>query len=339
MDSGSVRIFHSLIYLFCCLFLLGCDAPRKNPYDPASSNYIGSNAPVSTIFGTVQTRNFEPIQDAFVFIPGVAAVSSNEFGEYQITNLPAKDDYQVICSQDGFLSDTALVSIGFLDSKRQNFELNALPEFINFDVTTRLVYNEPFSPLIYHELNATTMVYDPDGSVDIDTVLFTTTDSLILFGFKEAEVENDTAIFTLTVREADLPVEDFYDMIDEEYYCHVYDKSGAENTSPIRLITRIFDTYPQPEFPTGGIPFLEDTLYVVWDNYEESFDFSFSVYLYYGSVSESFWDSTGIDRTDSSIVYDGEDLDPASYYWRVEAIDNYGNSALSNKAYFEIQEP
>ncbi|MBU0517513.1 carboxypeptidase-like regulatory domain-containing protein [bacterium] len=330
-----MRIFHGLICLFVCLSLVGCEAPRTNPYDPESSTYIGSNAPTATFYGTVQTRNLQPIQDAFIYIPGVAAVSSDSSGQFEITNLPS-GKYQVICTKEGFTTSTVTDSLGFLQVKRVDFELNSVPQLLDFDITTHYVYNVPFTPSIYYELRANAIIFDPDGAVDIDTVLFTTTDSLFLYAFKEADVVNDTAIYTLTAREDTIPGLSIYSLVDKEFFCQVWDKNGAQNTSQIQLITRVFDKYPQPDYPLGGLPYPKDTLEVVWYEFEETFNFTFTVSLYYGSTPDSFWDSTGISSEVTSIVI-GDFLVFGTYHWRIEAVDFYGNSALSSKSYFVIQ--
>ena len=49
--------------------------------------------------------------------------------------------------------------------------MSEIPDIVDFSVTTHYVINLPLSPADYYELKAEALIYDPDGSVDLDTVM------------------------------------------------------------------------------------------------------------------------------------------------------------------------
>ncbi|MBU1651959.1 hypothetical protein KKA00_07040 [bacterium] len=333
------RLLFILSIVSVTLLLTSCeesatDPERQAPYDPA----VPSPADGATLTSPLQYLSWnctDPNGDALTFQVYLGTDDDPPLiAENLTSNVYFPEDleqavtyhWKVVATDDAGNSTTSPV---------WHFTTAVIPEIDDFSLTTSLVYNVPFTPSIYYELGASAILdYSADPS-NIDSVLLISDEAGIYFPMSDASTGNDL-IYTITARADTLPGGDLYSLVDHEFYCKVVDYMGNEILSNPSLISRIFDSYPQPDYPLGGLPYPEDTLTVVWYEYQASFSFTFEVGIYAGSTPDYFWNQTGIPSTETSLIVDYP-LSFGTYHWRIKAVDQFGNSALSNKAYFVIQ--
>ncbi len=333
-----LRFFHYICWVIACGFIAGCDAPRDNPLDPGAGNFINPNYQVGSIEGRVTDLAFTPIPGALVLtIPYYRGAVTDENGEYRIDEIPI-GTCQVFTQPEGYVGDTLSVTVNFQQTTSKDFFLDALPQIYEFKVTSHFRY-EDASPPEYYEVRTTAILRDPDGFNDIDSVLLVTTegDLRMEMEYNPDSTRNDSFFYNLVIPETSLPGGNIDSVKWDHFQCKVVDATGHFTLSDEVTIMRVFDSYVEPMDPVNGITVPPDDIVLIWNPYNEQFYYTHSLFIYQEYTNIAVWDSTGIPSTVTSVQVDTV-LSAGAYYWRIAVIDEWGNSALSDKAGFNVSD-
>jgi hypothetical protein len=342
--DGTVRNFHYLAATLICFSILGCEAPRYNPYDPDGDAFIGYDELLGTLSGRVTMRSGDPLEGVLILaipddVPDYRGASTDEDGEYLIEEI-IDGGYRLACAPEGFVPDTHNIVVINLQEVTENFQLNALPIIHVFDITTHLIYEGSFPQPYHYELWAAAFVEEPDGSGDIDSVVLKTTEEDIYF---ELEVnpplsQGDSIYYGINIHENALPSGSLIQGTEKwnHYFCDVRDNLGASTVTEPTTLTRIFDKYPDPVSPKPpNNQVSADTIVFTWLTFPEQFYFTYSLEIRRASTQNLEWDTTRIAPIEDSLsIYNF--LDNDEFYWRLTVVDEFGNTSQSDKAYFEV---
>jgi hypothetical protein len=337
-----MRFFHYLCWIVAWGLLGGCEAPRDNPLDPGAGNFIDPNYQVGSVEGRVTDLAFNPIVGALVLaLPENSevyrgAVTDGD-GKYRIDEIKI-GNCQVFTQPEGYVGDTSSVIVNFQQTTQKNFFLDALPQIYEFKVTSHFRY-EDISPPEYYEVRSTAVLRDPDGFNDIDSVLLVTLEGDLRMDmeYNPDSTRNDSFFYNLIISEDQLPDGSIDSVKWDHFQCRVVDVTGHFTLSEEKTIMRVFDSYVEPVDPINGITVSPDNIELIWNPYNEQFFYTHSLFIYQAYTDIAVWDSTGISSTTTSVQVDTV-LSAGAYYWRIAVIDEWGNSALSDKADFNVSD-
>ncbi|HEX7345019.1 MAG TPA: carboxypeptidase-like regulatory domain-containing protein [bacterium] len=319
------------------LWLAGCNAPRDNPYDPDADNYVGPGA--SSISGRVTTYAGEELAGAEIMAnplsPGAVRGSySNSAGYYTITEvLPGS--YQLLCSLNGYASDTMEISVpekAFLTGK--NFALNGFPIIHDFQVTSHYI-NASVLPFLYYQIRGQATLTLPDDINDMAGVFLQT--QLGLQWAMNFDVQSgDSFHYSISLNESSLPGGSV-DSIEGHYFiCSVLDTSGIAIQSEPATIRRYLINPPYTLSPGYNVLIYETNPWLTWDPYTAPFYFEYTARVYNtdGLSPVLYRQQSDVSATEDSVQTGF--LPSGEYIWTLEVIDEYGNSALSLDAKFQV---
>jgi len=331
---GIVRIFLLLIGLSLALLLCSCEAPRDNPLDPGATNYIGPEASVGSVKGRVTGLDYTPLMSALVLtIPGYRGAQTNSQGDYLIEDIQA-GQYQIFCAPPGYAPDTLQVTVLPMMQTIADFRLDALPVFQSFQVTSHYIYQgTEASPPEYYNIFARARLTDPDGINDIAQVTLEVEDwPDTTMSFNSDSTVGAEAFYYVNLEFT--PGASLDSIKWQHFTCVAEDASNnTASTSPLTVL-RFFDDYPVPLSPIDRVQEFTPTPVFEWEPFGEQFYFTYEVRVYREQSGSLSWLESALPPSASSIVSDS--LASGFYYWLLEAFDEYGNSARSAPAYFEV---
>ncbi len=330
------RISHAVMLGLALLFW-GCQSPRDNPYDPEAWNYLGSSAEYGSLRGRVTTLSSLPLSGVMVFtVPGYRGSLTNSQGYYVIADLAA-GSCQVICAPSGYAADTLDATILQGVETEVNIQLDALPEIMTFDVTSHY-FNQPSQPFpTFYTILAQTAISEPDGQENLASVTLQL-ESGYSYAMQHDSTQGVLLYYSTVVEYDSLSFEEIDNVMRQQFTCLAIDAFGNSALSDPDLVRRYFTDYPSPTSPRDGVRLYDPTQPLSWEPFQASFPFSFMVQVFReefpGGNYAIFWQQMDIPATAvSTTVYS---LSNGMYYWLIEALDEYGNSARSEPAYFEI---
>ena len=319
------------------LLSLGCNAPRDNPYDPDADNYIGPGS--SGISGRVTTYTGQALSGAEIVATPVGmgpvrGAYSNSGGYFAVTNVPV-GAYLLQCFLTGFASDSMAITVsdsGLITGK--NFILNGLAAIHNLQVTSRYI-NTPSIPSLYYQIRAQAALSLPDGINDIDAVFLRTQLGLEWEMTFDSQVQ-DSFYYFISINENTLPGGSVEGIIGHYFFCAVLDTAGVTVESDPATILRFLDEVPYTYSPGYGEEVFEPQPWLVWDPYSANFYFTHTARVFNndGPAPVLYWQLANITAGEDSIqtVY----LPNGGYLWNLEVIDEFGNTAISLDAAFQV---
>jgi hypothetical protein len=314
-----------LLYLVY-LFSLNCslNAPRDNPLDPN----LGGN-----IWGRVTSRNAYEIADVEVFIPFADAITyTDTCGEFSLYVLPEDSMYIFFVHENYALESTMVVpEKGKIDTL--TMELNGLPYFTEYEATTHYYdRNLPADPLYFCELS--TIAGDIDGEIDIDSVWVEIPD---LSYSRKLDYDLDEQKFIYTLYTDELPGQTLEALVGEAIFFNIADKGGAIVQSPPYYIARIIYQAPGVIFPIRGTDILMFDTTFVWHKYNYGYYVSYHgeiIKIISGGPAGVVQYFNVSDQNDTTFYVNISILNLGEYYWTLEVIDDFGNSARSKEYRF-----
>ena len=229
------------------------------------------------------------------------------------------------------------ITVSYQQQTTADFRLNAIPIIYDFNLSSHLIYEGPPPPPEYYEIRARSHVFEPDGINDIDSVLLKNTEGDINFSmFYDPEFNiGDSLYYFLDLQEDMLPGSSYDSVKWDHFFCDVIDKSGTTRSSSILTIIRTLDSYPIPISPSNNQTVQDSTLILIWAPYEEQFFYSQTASIRTQGSEQLVWEQSDIPSTIDSVVV-GNLFPVGAYFWRISVVDEYGNSAISNKEQFTI---
>jgi hypothetical protein len=336
------RSIHALTA--CAVLLIwGCNAPRNNPYDPQSSNYLGPEANPGSISGRV-SKLFSPslgisgalirsLPDSLGF---TIAATSNSLGFYSISDI-SPGQYQLVCSLIGYLNDTLSVQVNSGTTSESNIHLDALPVIQSFQITSQYIFYGPTPPTLERAILARVTLTDADGFSDINHL------NLFLNGFIDTTfVGLDSVIGALSYHSIRLPQTVFPGdtigqvLVGDQFTCTAWDDAGG-NANVSASIAHILPVIPEQNV-TQTI-FFGPPIVLSWQPYDFNFPFVYNVQItrILPLPQVIAWTQEGISSESLSV---SPTLPDATYTWILQVEDDFGNMSQSAPStQFEVDFP
>lgn len=309
--------FVSLLFLF----VIACDAPRQNPFDPKASNYTDNAQQLVTskIFVKHLFPPFNPIANANIIIENLHLfLTTNAQGFITFEHQPV-DSFLILSDADGYFNRQFVLSA--IPNNQYTIYLNAKPEVK--DVHFYSTYTN------FEQSNSTTnlsfdvTVLDADGPMDV-TKVFLKNDQYNFSKALSRDPNNNNYFFTDSVADelnnlsnAQLPELNFYLVV-----------KNLNNDSVIvgsYSIRRVIETELQLLSPSEG-QMVQDSVVFKWINPELPYDYVFSIQLYkFPTFEQIFYRNIGKDQ-DHFIV---KDFAKGQYSWSLQIQDKLGNICQS----------
>ena len=320
------------------LFLIlvsGCaDAPRDNPIDPLSPDYVG-DAPLS---GQVVLENVgTPISSArIVALKDGIAAQSDSGGHFVFTRL-SLGDHAVICTKDNFTADTQYVTLAAGAAPSLTFSMNGAPVTFSEKILARKVDQYFPSPQYFVDVSAS--VTDPNGTADLDSVWFEAGTLLVPMMYNPS-----TRLFEVRVFKYDIPTNTIQWLVGKPLHIVSKDRSAAVNVSDPFMVTRVIEYGATPVSPapgngdtTSGTPVLKWTPPSVTFSYT----YTLSISRIDAGTPTAVWETANVSSVYEEYPYptDGSvaPLPAGNYVWAVTVVDEFGNSCRSKESAFVVQ--
>jgi hypothetical protein len=307
--------------------LLACSPKRDNPFDLDSPEFEGY-----TIFGQVERiYNGGPIPDAEISLWPVGRFTfADASGGYTFSNLEP-GAYILWAEAQGYAAESLSIDLENPEGGEVNFLLDAFPVLSQSRVITQVIDNAFPVP---DSLNAIfrTMVDDPDGPLDIDTVFVVIEDDT--FGLSHADSEY------VSVRPAgDLPGGTLESLLGTALRFEVYDLSGNGSCDSLVYPTRIVDLndLARPHSPQGGATVGPSPI-LLWRPTFASYPVHFDIQIYQIDIGLPLIYSVESIDMDSVSHQVQTTLNAGEHIWVIWTIDEHGNSARPEPALFEVQQ-
>ena len=348
-------ILFSVILL--CIYS-GCSAPRENPFDPNSSNYVDPVPPSRitdlssdslTATGVRLTwsspSNFQQYKLYFGDIDwdGTEITLATEYRGSLPGVKPAgtiEESWINLISGESHAWSLFSISEDSLLSEGSNVIQIQAPirdKPTEFEITARSRRISSWeSPLDWISFIIEAAVSDSDG---IDSVWV---------------MENDVNIGNLTYQrdglhwmrefsDNDLPNQLVENIVGHEMIVHSLDFAGFQAQSQPFILARVINESPLVEFPAFDTLLITGTPELMWTRYEADFNFTYLVVIEHISVSGV----PSIALMDSLIEFGtylyqiqntlSATTDPEYYLWSITVVDEFHNTARSSRAKFRVR--
>ena len=335
------------ILLFSIAYFCGChDAPRDNPLDPQSPQYVST----ASVIGTVSILNQNtPLPSATITsVEDSISTLSNASGTFSFDHLTAGTQ-TLICSKANYIPDTQQIVLQTQTTARVYFILNGAPYVVSQNIYTRKI--DQYYPSPQYFVDVTTSVTDPNGITDIDSVWFMITDissgtsDTLLFPMAYSV---STKLFQVTVYKYDLPTNTIQWLVNKPLQILSRDIHHAINYSNPFYVSRVIENTATPTYPTtntttsvkdttGPTPLLE------WSPPDVTFNYTYTLTIsrVTSGVQTDVWSNTQVGSINNEFQFpgdnSGETLDPGEYVWTITVVDDFGNYARSKEASFVVK--
>ena len=323
-----------------CLSYFACEwtPERDNPLDPNSELYQPPS--LGSITGEVRnlsgTSSLSGVMVSLESDSQDVVTASN--GKYLIENV-ADGPHWVSVHKEGYADSSAQVTVVTGQTSIADFRLNALPRFDSVSVTLHRIRVVP-SPDEFVTISARII----DIDMNISTLLV---DTAVLAVFEGDTIGNlnysntqitGTFTFDRDFPIAELPISSSQDIIGRPFILTVIDQVGGFSISDPYSIARWLDI-PNPispiEITVGPNPTL------VWDQYIVGFSYIQNIRVF-DNIEILRWDSLSVSPgvvqvTVTDTLETTNETYPKYYYWTIEIVDLFGNTARSMNTKFYVQ--
>jgi len=330
-----MRVVSSSIFFFAALILYGCsDAPRNNPLDPHSSQYIGT----SIVSGQVILRDQNtPVAGATVAsLQDNVSTSSDSNGYYSFDRLTAETQ-TLVCTKDNFVPDTQRVVLQSRAQQQVVFKMNGAPYVLSQEILTRKIDRYYPSPLYFVDIYAS--VTDPNGITDVDSVWFSVDTLLYPMVYSVSLKE-----FQTTILKYDLPTNTIEWLVDQPLRIRSKDRYNAVNYSTPFYVSRIIENTATPTYPiSANNDTTNSTPLFKWSPPDVTFNFTYTITLSLieADISTVVWTYTGLNSFYEELQFpsnsSGVTLTAGNYGWTVTVVDDFGNYSSSKEIFFVIK--
>lgn len=338
------------IIIFLVVFFYGCqDAPRDNPLDPSSPQYIAT----SSLTGTVSIMNQSaplPFATITSIEDGVSTIS-NTLGVFSFERLTIGTQ-TLVCTKSNYTPDT-IRTILSLQTTQVHFNLNGAPYVVSQKICSRKI--DQYYPNPKYFINVSASVADPNGINDIDSVWFfiayPSTVSLAADTFFYPMTYDISArLFQGTIYNDALPTKKIQWLVGKPLQIKSRDSHKAINYSTPFYVSRIIENIANPLYPTtnpstsikdttGPTPLLHwSSPGVTGYNYT----YSITISQIISGVHNDIGTYSNIASINNAFQFPGDNsgaiLDPGDYVWTITVIDDLGNYSRSKEASFYVMQ-
>jgi hypothetical protein len=327
-----MSFFRCALFLTLTIAVGSCvDAPRDNALDPLSPFFKNS----ATISGQVTIRNQGtgiPLATISCLDQGIF-VQTDGNGNFSFSQIAA-GSLTLVCSKEGFVSDTQKVHIDPGSFVRLLFSLNGVPIVSNQKIITHKYDQYYPSPQYFVEVSAS--VTDPNGITDVDSVWFAV-DTLSF----PLNYSITSKLFEATIYKYDFPTNSIQWLVGKSLFIRSRDRYGAIGLSAPFYVSRVIENSATPTYPTslnsdttGSQPLLK------WISPSVTFNYSYTLELARvdAGTETTVWIYTQLNSFFSELQFPGDNsgqtLAPGNYVWRISIVDDFGNSSRSKGAFF-----
>lgn len=310
-------------------FLISCDAPRENPYDPNADNYQAS---VSTKITVHHLNNSSGIEDALLIEEKLGLSGRTDASGVKQWYHKETDSLLIIAGANGYFQDTTLFTPL---SQNNNFDiyLNAKPQIeeTNFNSIYFSYDDKTF-------IHMTAKITDTDGQDDIENVILKLRQDI----FNDTlELDNSSVdIYQTSINIDDLPGNITPEALPElNFDLIVKNINGDSIASQPYSIKRVINETLYPLTPnsdssaTGNIVF-------TWQKVNLDFLYTYNVVLYEFSGQVKLIDVfKNISSDQNQYILDDpaiiENLKSGTHIWLLQVEDQLGNICLSEQLFFQ----
>ncbi|MCK9410073.1 MAG: carboxypeptidase-like regulatory domain-containing protein [Bacteroidetes bacterium] len=319
------------------LVLFGCvdDAPRGNPLDPDSDNYISNGSLTGLII--IANQSFG-IAGAVVWNETAAiSVTTDTRGYFVFNDVPA-GTHRFIAAKENYINDTFSVTIRNGSGIQVIRGLNGAPLVTFQQILTRKIDQYFPSPQYFVDITAT--VTDPNGIVELDSVWFGV-DSLRYPLSYSVSTKN----FQATVYKYDFPTNSIQWLVGKPLTIVSRDVNNAVNISTPFYVTRVIENEASPKYPSSlqNDTVKADSLYFTWSPPNVTYNYSYSISLSRvdAGTQKVVWTLTGLNSFNEEYAFysypDRPTLLSGSYVWTISVVDDFGNYGRSKESAFVIK--
>ena len=330
-------------------FFCGChDAPRDNPLDPQSSQYIST----ISVTGTVSILNQgTPLPSATITsMEDGVSTTSNSSGAFSFDHL-TKGNQTLVCAKSNWTPDTQHIVLQTQTTAQVYFSLNGAPYIVSQNIYTRKI--DRYYPSPQYFVDVTASVADPNGITDIDSVWFFVAYSLSGSSIPDTlffpmSYSVSTRLFQVTAYKYDLPTNTIQWLVNRPLQIKSRDRHYAINYSNPFYVSRVIENTATPTYPTintatsvkdttGPTPLLQWTPPDVTFNYTYTLTISQVV----SGISNNVWSYSQLGSINDEFQFpgdnSGETLDSGEYVWTISVVDDFGNYSRSKETSFVVK--
>jgi hypothetical protein len=329
-----------LIISFLAIALFsGCkDAPRDNPMDPSSPEYVSTTSVTGHIYlldinsGLAQAKIYS-IQN------GISVVSDGN-GYFSFPYLSVGPQ-TLVFSKENFISDTQRVVLQSRTSTDVTFYVNGAPSVLSQNILTRKI--DQYYPSPQYFVDITASVSDPNGIMDVDSVWFAVDTLLYPMGYSVS-----TKQFQTTLYKYDLPTNTIQWLVNKPLKIRSKDRRNAVNLSSSFYVSRIIENTAIPIYPTTNpLTQKQDTTGLTpvfqWTPPDVTFNYTYTLLLsrVESEIQTVVWTYSQLNSSDGQIQYPGtngnDSLSAGEYVWTISVVDDFGNYSSSKEASFIVR--
>ena len=320
-----LSVYCSLLTAYCLLSTISCKPERDNPYDPQSPNYIREGKVKGKVTNMVGV-SLEGVKISTIPIKFNAITDSK--GEFVLNSEPGT--WKLVAELLDYVSDTTQVDINVGDTTIVNFQLNGIPVVQSACVVS--CHEHSGGKSIYWA-QVTALVQDPDGIQDIDSVRFLVQLDTAEFT-KYLSFNPTTGMYDITICERPYPNKELENLVGRPFIVYAIDKKETIGNSPNFYIPRIIYELPYPVRPLNGDTLPQSTpIDFVWIGIKPIYHIVYRLIIRDWSSSDIILTLDNI--PDTTVTVDS--LLQATYRWKVEAIDDFGDFSRSKGISFVVQ--
>ncbi|MDI6840760.1 MAG: carboxypeptidase-like regulatory domain-containing protein [bacterium] len=313
------------VYFLFILVFLSCKPPRNNPYDPKSPNYIGEGV----VKGRVTNTTGVPLYGAILStIPIKFATESDSNGFFILTSDPRV--WQLVATKEGYVPETTHVHIAVGETTEVNFFLNGLPIIQSaWVISCHEDRGWPVGSIYWADVWGE--VQDFDGPQDIDSVwVIVELESTIIKKY----LSRWNMGYGIRIYADSCPNGDLESLIGRPFILCTVDKKGAIGISTTFYLPRIIYSVPRVVSPTYGDT-LSQSLPIdfVWQGVEVSYTITYRLIIQNWPTMDTVLTKGNIMETTTTI----DPMPPATYLWRVEGKDDFGDISRSSTTMFVVK--
>jgi hypothetical protein len=313
-----------IILFIVSLLSISCEAPRDNPFDPASDDF-------TLIEGSVQTYSlpYTPLTDVEVYWKNSETlVKSDSTGKFRIANAKNIDGYLVF-RKPGYRSDSVLIKWNDETRTTVQINMNRMPVLTSASITTSVINHSDNTRSF--ELLIQAAITDEDK--DIDSVIVDNS-KLGIRKVLEYDIINKNYKHSLSSDEVTL--NDIEDIVGEDFNFYVTDIFNNYDPVGRAQVTRVIRSGATVISPvdvnTGSQPTLS------WKIFQPGYTLSYTVEVYKSDPTnpQLVFRSTNLPMTGSSVKVNSS-LAIGNYFWVIWTIDSFNNSSRSKPAFFGVR--
>lgn len=311
------------LWILAFLFL-SCKPNRDNPYDPQSPDYIGEGR----VKGRITNMVGVPLEGVKIFtIPVKFSAITDSAGEFALN--PDPGTWELVAHLPCYMPETTQVNITVGDTTIVNFLLNGIPVVKSARVIS-CQEDMGFPSYNVYWANVSCEVQDPDGIQDIDSVWVVV--ELDTGNFTQG-LSFNAGIYDTGICKSPYPNEELENLIGRPFIIHALDKKGTIGNSPDFYISRIIYKVPWTISPVYGDTLPQATpIDFVWSEVKVIYPIVYRLILQNSSYETILTYDNLVDTTATV-----DSLPQATYHWKVEIRDEYGDFSRSRQTSFVIK--